>query len=687
MPSISNFRSTSVTATTVALAWSNCDAILPLTLNVGLTTGPFTTRILLPAASESATVTGLSPRTVYRFFLEIGTELSQTILVTTGAGPSPPTAPSSLSATATAARSVNWGWTDNSNNESGFELVLEDVLSGATATFTGIASNATSFVTPGTPGRLYRAQVRATHATLGPSDWSNWALATTRNEESNKTGGQTGLPPPYGISNLRLGTVTMTAATVFWTLSGQTHDRVVAYLYDANGAQLRRGVGTASLTGWTFNNLSAGTTYSCRIATLNEGGETLSESLSFSTIPGQRPLPDPPVGVVVAEIGPGDVRINWDASLTNGDTVTIKRDTVPASSVTTVATGLSILVTEFYENGLSGSYAGQTLRYWLVAVNTRGTSANSDTDDVLITAPGETIDPPFNNSLGQIDSETLLATWEMVGVLHDAFTLQISAVSDSGPWTDVDTTIHSHARSYMITGLTPDTQYWTQVIATSGVVNQSDPSNVATATTYEELVSAAPTGPRLTAVQVLGPTAARVYFVATSALTSGYRLYLSQSGGAYAQVGSSHEPTATSIDMTGLTANLDYAVKIRADNISGSGDSDPLEFTLPDYGGAGVLSSHGGEVQFARSYDKDAADAELFSAAQAGRLTYIACPAHATNGPWADLYVDGTVVSKRGYGGEIRLIDYEIEAGEVVTVQFSGSSTSVGYYVALFRAN
>jgi len=50
------------------------------------------------------------------------TAYSSTASATTDAAPSPPAAPSGLSATAVAKTQINLSWTDNANNETGFKI-------------------------------------------------------------------------------------------------------------------------------------------------------------------------------------------------------------------------------------------------------------------------------------------------------------------------------------------------------------------------------------------------------------------------------------------------------------------------------------------------------------------------------------------------------------------------------------
>ena len=97
-----------------------------------------------------------------------------------GEPPTPPAAPSGLSATATSDSSISLAWSDNSDNESVFQIERNGQLLSNTA-----ASNSTSFEDTGLAGEtLYSYRVRARNS-AGDSAWSNAADATTD------------APPPY----------------------------------------------------------------------------------------------------------------------------------------------------------------------------------------------------------------------------------------------------------------------------------------------------------------------------------------------------------------------------------------------------------------------------------------------------------------------------------------------------------
>ncbi len=124
---------------------------------------------------------------------------------TTGGGTTIPTAPSSLSATASSSTQINLTWTDSANNETGYYVELAT----GTGTFAQIASlgaNTTSYSSISlTASTTYNYRVRAYNA-IGNSAYSNTGTAKTL---ATTTGGGTSLTgkftPPSGKTLMIIG--------------------------------------------------------------------------------------------------------------------------------------------------------------------------------------------------------------------------------------------------------------------------------------------------------------------------------------------------------------------------------------------------------------------------------------------------------------------------------------------------
>jgi hypothetical protein len=139
------------------------------------------TKQTLAANKTSQTITGLTAGTKYHFKLRAanasGTSSWASVLKTTVA---PPAAPSGLAAVVASGTKIDLSWTDNSNNETGFDLWRRQKNGGVWSGYTKqtVAANKTSQrVTALTPGKKYQFFLRATNA-AGDSAWIN-AIKTT----------------------------------------------------------------------------------------------------------------------------------------------------------------------------------------------------------------------------------------------------------------------------------------------------------------------------------------------------------------------------------------------------------------------------------------------------------------------------------------------------------------------------
>jgi len=93
-------------------------------------------------------------------------------------GGQPPLAPSSLGAVAISSSQIDLSWTDNSNDEDGFDI--ERTEGGANAIIASVSADATSYSDTGlAAGTSYSYRVRSYHLVNGNSQYSNTATAVT----------------------------------------------------------------------------------------------------------------------------------------------------------------------------------------------------------------------------------------------------------------------------------------------------------------------------------------------------------------------------------------------------------------------------------------------------------------------------------------------------------------------------
>jgi hypothetical protein len=180
-----NLAATSPNGTKISLTWTdNANNETGFHLwrrqkNGGVWSG-WTTQTL--AANKTAqTVTGLTAGKKYQFKLRAtnasGNSTWAIVIKTTV---SPPAAPSGLSATVVSGTKIDLDWTDNANNESGFDLWRRQKNGGVWSGYTKqtLPPNKISKRVAGlTPGKKYQFFLRATNA-AGKSVWINVIKST-----------------------------------------------------------------------------------------------------------------------------------------------------------------------------------------------------------------------------------------------------------------------------------------------------------------------------------------------------------------------------------------------------------------------------------------------------------------------------------------------------------------------------
>jgi thermitase len=181
-----------------------------------------------------------------------------------GPQPNPPAAPSGLSASAVSSSQINLNWSDNSNNESGFQIERcqgADCSNFALVATTG--SNATSFSNTGlAASTTYTYRVRATNS-AGNSGYSNTASATTT----------AGAAVPAAPSNLRVTTVGQTSIGLAWNDNSNNETRFEFFRRTGSSTTfVFIGSVGANRTSATNINLSRFTTYTYRMRACNGNG-------------------------------------------------------------------------------------------------------------------------------------------------------------------------------------------------------------------------------------------------------------------------------------------------------------------------------------------------------------------------------------------------------------------------------
>ncbi len=180
---------TAVSSSQINLAWSdNSTNETAFEIDRASDSG-FTNGLTTASVGSNVTTyqsTGLSATTTYYYRVRAtvgggNDSLNSNTASATTQVVAPPAAPSVLGATAVSTSQINLSWSDNSTNETAFEIdrARNSTFTNSLTTFT-VGSNVTTYQSTGlTSGRIYYYRVRATIGGTNDSANSNTASATT----------------------------------------------------------------------------------------------------------------------------------------------------------------------------------------------------------------------------------------------------------------------------------------------------------------------------------------------------------------------------------------------------------------------------------------------------------------------------------------------------------------------------
>jgi YD repeat-containing protein len=259
----SNLSATAVSPSQINLAWTdnsnNEDGFRIERAPDGIN---WTGIITVGANATAYQNTGLTCGATYyyrvRAFNNVGSSVYSSIVnATTGACPLPPAPPSNLIATAVSSSQINLTWTDNSNNENGFEI--ERSVGAAQWTVIGIVSaNVVTFSNVNlTCNTTYSYRVRA-HNTVGYSPYSNIGSALTF------------LCAP---SNLSASAAGLAQVNLSWT-DNSTNESGFKIERSSDGGNSWNEVASVGVNVTTFSDsaLACETTYAYRVWAFNQAG-------------------------------------------------------------------------------------------------------------------------------------------------------------------------------------------------------------------------------------------------------------------------------------------------------------------------------------------------------------------------------------------------------------------------------
>ena len=190
------------------------------------------------------------------------------------AKPTPPPAPSNLTASAVSTSQINLAWSDNSTNETGFKLERASSSSGPWSLLATLGANVTSYQNTGlSASTTYYYRAYAYNKT-GNSSYSNTASATT----------QTPVTIPNAPSNLAASAVSSSQINLSWTdnSSNETGFKIERAT-SASGPFSQIGTTAANATTYQNTGLTASTTYYYRVRANNTAGDSSYSNTANAT--------------------------------------------------------------------------------------------------------------------------------------------------------------------------------------------------------------------------------------------------------------------------------------------------------------------------------------------------------------------------------------------------------------------
>ena len=470
----------------------------------------------------------------------------------------PPLAPSGLAAQAASTSEIDLTWTDNSADESGFNIERaadNNGVAGAYSVIATVGANATSFANTGlNASTRYWYRVQAFNSN-GNSSYTNESSATTVAAPTT----------PNAPTNLALSAPSYSQVNLTWTdnSSDETGFRIerapnvngVAGTY-TQIATVGAGVTTYSNTGLTLN-----TTYWYRVCAYNAVGcSTYSNQASITTPLGK---PNAPTGLTVTSTTTTSIALSWTDNATDETGYRVERAPDAGGVPGTVAqiTSLAANATTYTTSGLATSTT-----YWY-RVRAAGPT-NSDYSNIVSGTTKAVPNTPTGLAVTSTTSTSIKVTWTDNATDETGYRVERAPDNAGVPGTFAQiASLAANVTSYTNTGLASSTTYWYRVRAAGAAFSAY--SNTVSGTT---LIAppAAPTG--FVATGVAGH---EIHLAWTDNSTTEESFTLQRApdnngvAGSYSSL-ATLTPNTTSYANVKVPANTRYWYRIRSNNAGGS---------------------------------------------------------------------------------------------------------------------
>ncbi|QMW02875.1 fibronectin type III domain-containing protein [Spirosoma foliorum] len=468
--------------------------------------------------------------------------------------PAPPAGvPQNVAAVATSTTQINVSW-DAVAGASGYQLERSPNGNDGWQQIGPSPATATTFSdNERTPNTRYYYRVRAVNSAGVPGDYSGVANAITPDV------------PPADPARLTITSFTYNQVSLQWAdLSNNEAGFQIERSTDgANWSKIADA--GANATAYADQSVQPQTHYYYRIRAVNAAGSSNPSNVVDITTPAGPPVAAQDLKATATSTT--QISLTWSA-IANATSIVIERSPDGSSnwnSLTTVAG----TATSYTDNGLTPN---QHYYYRIRATNASGTGNNSNVADA--TTPDVPPTAPTNLTITSVTYSQISLQWADNSTNESGFVLERSP--DGATFTKL-IDLPANTTTYNDQTVAPQTHYYYQVRAVNAA-GPSGNSNVVDATT--------PVGPP-TAAQDLKATAISTTQIslAWTAIPNAATIVIERSpdGVSNWTSVSTVAGTATSYTDNGLTKNQHYYYRIRATNVSGTGNnSNVADAATPD---------------------------------------------------------------------------------------------------------
>ena len=459
---------------------------------------------------------------------------------------SPPAAPINLVGTPLSSTTIRLTWDDTSDNETAFEIERR-LPPGGFVSAGATGPNISTFDAGGLQADTeYVFRVRARNGT-GASPFSNAVTVKTFPAPPTAPNNLvvTTPAPPGGRTSLTLTFLdTSNAETGFRIERVTGADFATGTNFTTINIGARTGTGNVT---HTDASLSPNTQYAYRVVAFNLGGDSAaSNEASGTTLPNPPPAPTGLTAVATSSV---TVDLAWTENGTDetGFRVFRSTDNVTFSQIAVINQPDTGVFTD--------PAAPQDTKLWyrVTTMNSGGDSAASNT--VTVT----TVRAPTNLNVTAQPGQKAKLEWVDNSTKETGFRIERS--TDGISYTQIAQVNTQNLQTFTDQGLVADTNYFYRVRAFNATGNSSY-SNV-------DSTGSQPANPSdLTAIATSSSTV-DLNWTDNATTETGFRIFRSEDGVTFTQVGAINTPDATSFTDTSAVGDKTYRYVVRANNDSG----------------------------------------------------------------------------------------------------------------------